>query len=224
MARPFWVAVTGLRAEARLLRALDGTILAGGGDPARLESELRRALAEGAGPVLSFGLAAGLVAPLRPGALVIPDQIVFGEMRYATDPDWNERLRAVLPAAERSALAGVEAPLCRSSDKVALHAATAAVAADMESQLVARLALDRGRPFVAVRAICDPVERGLPPAARIGMRADGGVNVAGVLGSLIARPRQLPELLRVALDARIAMAALARAAEAVASVASAAAT
>ena len=219
MARPFWVAVTGLRAEARLLRAINGTILVGGGDPARLESELSRALGDGAGAVVSFGLAAGLAPLLAPGAVVIPDQIVFGSMRYATDPDWNERLRAVLPAAERSALAGVKAPLCRSSDKVALHAATAAVAADMESQLVARLASGRGRPFVAVRAICDPVERGLPPAARIGMRADGGVDVPGVLASLIARPRQLPELLRVALDARIAMGALARAADAVASVA-----
>jgi adenosylhomocysteine nucleosidase len=219
MARPFWVAVTGLRAEARLLRPLDGTILVGGGDPGRLESELSRALGDGAGAVVSIGLAAGLAPLLLPGALVIPDQIVFGSMRYETDPDWNERLRAVLPAAERSPLAGVEAPLCSSSDKAAHHAATAAVAADMESHRVARVALGCGRPFVAVRVICDPAGRGLPPAARIGMRADGGVNVTGVLVSLLGRPRQLPALWRIALDARIAMAALARAAQAVASLA-----
>ena len=42
------------------------------------------------------------------------------------------------------------------------------------------------------------------------MRDDGGVNVAALLGSLARQPGQLPQLLRLAFDARAARAALFR--------------
>ena len=98
----------------------------------------------------------------------------------------------------------------RPIDKAGLHKATGAVAADMESHLVARLALRARRPFAVLRVIGDPAERALPPAALIGMRPDGHVNLAAVLASLLRNPRQLPDLMRVASDVRIAMSALTR--------------
>ena len=114
-------------------------------------------------------------------------------------------MRSALRDCDSSPLMGVDSPLIHPGDKVQLHSTTGAVAADMESHIVARLAVRAGRPFAVLRVIADPAERGLPPAAVIGMKPGGGVNVIGVLASLLRNPRQLPVLARVATDVRTAM-------------------
>jgi adenosylhomocysteine nucleosidase len=210
MAQRSVVVVTGLLAEARLARLPSGRAIAGGADPRRLEAELGRALSAGARAVLSFGLAAGLEAGRAAGTLVIPAEVVCGTSRYATDPRWSERMRAALGHADPRPLAGVDAPLIRPADKAQLHQSTGAVAADMESHLAARLALRAGRPFAALRVISDPAERGLPPAAVIGIKPDGRVNLAAVLVSLLRHPGQLPDLARIAAEVRTAMQVLRR--------------
>jgi adenosylhomocysteine nucleosidase len=205
MARHFLVVVTGLLAEARLANPASGWAIAGGADAARLETQIDRALSEGAGAVLSFGLAAGLEPGRAPGALVVPQEIIGASGRYATDARWSERIRSALHDCDPSPLIGVDSPLIRPADKVQLHSTTGAIAADMESHIVARLAVRAGRPFAVLRVIADPAERALPAAAVIGMKPGGGVNVAGVLASLLRNPRQLPDLARVATDVRTAM-------------------
>jgi hopanoid-associated phosphorylase len=205
----FVVVVTGLVAEARTAELPSGHAIAGGADPIRLEAELERALADGAQAILSFGLAAGLEAGQAAGTLVIPAEVIGANDRYATDPHWSDRMRAALGNADRRPIAGVDAPLIRPADKSQLHQSTGAVAADMESCGAARLALLAGKPFAALRVICDPAERALPPAAVVGMKADGRVNLAAVTASLLRHPRQLPGLLRVAAEARTAMRVLA---------------
>jgi adenosylhomocysteine nucleosidase len=202
---PFVVVVTGLVAEAHVADSPPGRTIAGGADPIRLEAELSRAIADGAAAVLSFGLAAGLEAGRAAGTVVIPAEVISGNDRYATDPRWSARMRAALGNADRRPVAGVDAPLIRPADKVQLHNTTGAVAADMESHSVARLALLAGRPFAVLRVISDPAERGLPPAAAVGMRPDGRINLAAVLASLLRYPGQLADLARVAAEARTAM-------------------
>jgi len=206
----FVVVVTGLLAEARLAQPLSGRAIAGGGDRVRLEAELDRALEDGAQAVLSFGLAGGLAPQRPPGTLLVPTLVISGSEHYRTDARWTQAMRCALGAADPGPVAGVDSPLFRPIDKAGLHKATGAVAADMESHLVARLALRARRPFAVLRVIGDPAERALPPAALIGMRPDGHVNLAAVLASLLRNPRQLPDLMRVAIDVRIAMSALTR--------------
>lgn len=206
----FVVVVTGLVAEARVADVPAGQVIAGGADPIRLESEFSRALSSGAQALLSFGLAAGLEPGQAAGTLVIPSEVVCGNDRYATDPRWSGRMRAALGHFDARPVAGVDAPLVRAADKVHLHQATGAVAADMESHGVARLARLAARPFAVLRVISDPAERALPPAALVGMKPDGRVNLAAVLASLLRHPGQLPDLARVAAEARIAMRALRR--------------
>jgi len=92
--------------------------------------------------------------------------------------------------------------------KASLGTETGAVAVDMESHVVARLAAQHGVPFAAVRIISDPVERSLPPAALVGMRSDGKADIPAVLRSLWRKPLQLPPLLQTAMDARLAFASL----------------
>ena len=74
----------------------------------------------------------------------------------------------------------------------------------MESHVVARLAAEHGLAFAAVRVIVDPAERAIPPAALVGMNADGRTNVPAILRELIARPAQLTRLARIAFDAFVA--------------------
>src|SRR5438270_759070 len=62
----------------------------------------------------------------------------------------------------------------------------------------------------ACRVIIDPAERTLPPAALVGMRADGRPDVFAVVRSLCQQPRQVFALLRVVADARAARSALFR--------------
>ena len=71
-------------------------------------------------------------------------------------------------------------------------------------------------PFAVLRAIADPAERALPPAALIGLNAAGRPALGRVLLSLASQPGQLPALLQVARDTRRALAALRRAGAALA--------
>ena len=80
-----------------------------------------------------------------------------------------------------------------------------------ESAIVARAAERHGLPFAILRVIADPAHRPLPSAALVAMRADGGIDVAAVLGALLRNPAQLPALIRLGLDSREAFSALVRA-------------
>jgi hypothetical protein len=101
-------------------------------------------------------------------------------------------------------------PVAEPSEKRLLHAQTGAAAVDTESHIAARIAAAYQVPFVACRAIIDAVDKRLPPAALIGLRPDGTADVGAVFRSVARQPSQLPALVRTALDARIARAALYR--------------
>jgi len=78
----------------------------------------------------------------------------------------------------------------------------------MESHIAARVAAVHELPFVAIRAVADPVHRTLPEAA-LGAVLDGGhTNVRAVVRSLAREPRQFVGLMRLGLDARRAQSAL----------------
>ena len=96
------------------------------------------------------------------------------------------------------------------ADKQALASATGALAVDMESHIAARLAAAHGLPFAALRVICDPAGRAIPPAAIAGMREDGGTDLGAILRALLRDPGQLPAMIRLAGDARTAFSFLAR--------------
>jgi adenosylhomocysteine nucleosidase len=97
--------------------------------------------------------------------------------------------------------------------KRTLWVATRAHAIDLESGAVALVARTYGLPFAVVRAICDPAERTLPPAALVALRSDGGIGLMPIIRSLIKRPDQIPGLLALARDAAKARQTLVRMAE-----------
>jgi hopanoid-associated phosphorylase len=155
-------------------------------------------------------VAGGLAPQLSSGSCVVASDVQSEEGSWPTDRGWSERMLSMIPGAVSGALVGVPAPVARPEDKSALHRRTGAVAVDMESHIVARMAAAFNVPFAAIRVITDPAERALPRSALAGMRPDGTTNVGAVLRALARRPADLPALLRTALDARAARAALLR--------------
>ena len=122
--------------------------------------------------------------------------------------------RPLLDVTHRAPLADIaaaEAPVADIAKKAALFEDSGAIAVDMESAIVARAARRHNLPFAILRVIADPAGRSLPNAALSAMRADGEVNIGAVLGGLLRNPRELSSLARLAVDARKAFAALARA-------------
>lgn len=234
--RPALLVVTGLQREAEIA-AGDGVMtLCSGGNPALLRERLSAVFSararEGGAPeqmdripacagtsgeniqaILSFGLAGGLAPGLRAGDVVIASQILSGEERYRADAKWHQAMIAAFNGTlsiHRGAFAGHDAVLTNSADKAALHAATSALAVDMESHIAAEYAQRHGLPFAAIRAISDPAHRSLPELASDALRPDGSVDLMKVISGVLRQPAQIPALIAAGSDSNKAFASLRR--------------
>jgi adenosylhomocysteine nucleosidase len=201
--------VTGLTAEARIAARCGGLVRAGGGTSAGAELAARQLVAEGAEALISFGLAGGLDPAVRPGALVVPWEIIDGGVLFRANP----ALAARFGGLTGHRLLATEAVVSDASAKQRAAHANGAQVVDLESGAVARVATEHGLAFAVVRAICDPVERNLPLAALIALDQKGAIGLMRIAGSLLRHPSQLPNLLGLARDAARAQRTLIEAAD-----------
>ena len=154
--------------------------------------------------IISFGVAGGLASNLRPGDWVVASSVVDAQTSNVTDRAWSNKLLNLIGRARHAPIVGVDDPIAEPAFKRELHRTTGAAAVDMESHVVAKLAAEHGLAFAAVRVIVDPAERTIPPAALVGMNADGRTNIPAILRELVARPAQLLHLAHIAYDAFVA--------------------
>ena len=188
--------VTGLTAEARIAGCLGRTEI-GGGTFAGALAAAERLAAIGVSGLLSFGLAGGLDPALRPGDLVTPAIVLEDGASHQTDP----ALLAALGVGITRKLLGFDVIVSGAGYKAGLFQSTGACAVDLESGAVARVAARHRLPFAVLRAVCDPADRTLTPAALAGLNARGGVAIGAVLLALLRQPGELPALLELARDA-----------------------
>jgi adenosylhomocysteine nucleosidase len=203
------LAATGLERERRIIACPDVEAIAGGGDHRRLEAALER-LAASARGIISMGIAGGLAPGLKAGDWVVADAVLVDGKPVPTDAAWTSRLVARLPGAASGTLFGVDAMVIAADDKAQLHRTTGALAVDMESHVAARVASRHRLPFAVARVVCDAAHRSLPPAARVGMRPDGRMDLPAVLRSLLKQPGQLPALILTGREAERAFGVLLR--------------
>jgi hopanoid-associated phosphorylase len=181
-----------------------------GADAAREAAEGLKTF--GATALMSFGFAGALEPSLNPGDLVLPEFIHTGRL-LEVDLSWRDSLRERLPA-DLSVAGGILTSsvdvLTSGTAKRELALATGACAVDMESGAVAEAAVQAGIPFLAIRAISDPVEFSPPPVLLGVVRPDGRADLARLLPLLLRRALSVSTLLRLAAGSRAASSTLSR--------------
>jgi adenosylhomocysteine nucleosidase len=202
--------VTGLKREARIAAGPEVRAICFGGRPEILRRELNATLDGEVRGIISFGICGALSPALCPGTCIIASEIIGEGVRFATDKSWSGRLRRQLPDAVTGAIAGTASILQSAQAKSELFARTGALAADMESQVAAEFAVQKGLPFACLRAVADSAASNLPPAALAAVTGRGTIDYLAVAASVAKRPGQLGALIRTAGETRQAFAALFR--------------
>jgi len=195
-----------MRAEARIAGKLGWPVAIGGGTADGATGAAERLVAQGVSGLVSFGLAGGLDPVLFPGDVLVPETVLVDGTRVDCDPG----LMARLGGATRHLLLAGEEIVPSADEKRLINRKTGAHAVDLETGAVARAALAHGLPFAVLRAVCDPANCSLPPAAQIALDHRGAIGLWRVLRSILTLPAQIRDLRELAADAKLARAALLR--------------
>jgi adenosylhomocysteine nucleosidase len=192
--------VVGIAAEAKSAHRLSPNVLCSGGQPDVAARQAHALIKTGATTLMSFGIAGGLSSKLRPGSLVVADEILTEFDRYPAVSSCAPMIRAHV-----GPIYGSWEIVATPKEKRAIRKQTGALAVDMESGPVARVAMEAGIPFIAIRAVADPVTHGLPPAALLPLDEKGHPNLLAVFGSILKNPGQIPALIGTGNQTRIAL-------------------
>lgn len=198
--------VVGLASEAKLARRLSPNVLCSGGRPDVAARQALELINGGATTLMSFGIAGGLSPALRPGSRIVATEIITDFDRYPALANCAKIVKAHTGAIYGSwSIAGT------AEEKAEIFARTGALAVDMESGAVARVAMEHDIPFIALRTIADPASHGLPPAALLPLTEAGQPRLLTVLLSVLKNPGQIPGLIRTARETGKALKSLLRA-------------
>jgi adenosylhomocysteine nucleosidase len=158
-------------------------------------------LAEGATALLSWGCAGGLAASLVPGNLILPRTIISADQSVVpADVGWHERLCRILRGYKNfhtGPLAESPTVLSSAAEKRTFSEKFDAIAVDMESASVARTARHAQVPFIAIRAVADPLEMSIPLSALEAINDDGRLQLLKLLHGLARNPAELFLLIRL---------------------------
>lgn len=153
--------------------------------------------------LISWGTAGALSAQLKSGDLVLPDivQATNGK-RYQADNTWLDQLQSALDMvsikAHRGLLVETNSVLNSRLEKSTLSAkASGAIAADMETAAIMKIARENGIPAIAIRSIVDQIDDQLP--AEILRHTDqfGTPRILNILREIIRKPQLLTHLIRL---------------------------
>lgn len=165
-------------------------------------------LAKGATHLISWGCAAGLSHILRPGDLVLADTVMdTNDVKIAIDPDWHGHSKQVLSKSHvvhAGCLLTTAHIVAPSKDKKQLHLKTGAIALDMESAAIAKVAQQHSVPFLAIRVIADSVNTSLPRAINNALNDQGDIVLNKLLLSIAKNPMEIPRLITLGLNFRAA--------------------
>jgi adenosylhomocysteine nucleosidase len=172
-----------------------------GADNARTASELL--IAQGATRLISWGCAAALSETLKPGDLVLPDTLIDAEGNHLDiHADWLVFAKNLLSASLKTYTGSLVESLsivATAKDKKHLHTQTGAIALDMESIAIAKVARRHNLPFLAIRAIADPVNMDLPKAINHSLNNEGDIMLGKLLSFIALHPAELPGLIKLGL-------------------------
>lgn len=176
-----------------------------GAGASNAEAAAQLLIAQGATQLISWGCAGALSANLKSGDLVLADELIDADGAIITiDHEWHRRVRTVLEKAacqssgfalRCGSLLESKTLVTTSDDKQLLHRQSTAIALDMESVAVAKVAHAHAFPFLVIRAIADPVTMDLPQAVSYALNEQGDVQLGKLLTFLLKHPKELKGLI-----------------------------
>jgi hopanoid-associated phosphorylase len=185
-----------------------------GGSPSRAFTGAEHLLRNGADALVSFGIAGALEPTLKPGQIILAENVINGTgKQFKTDAIWYRTLTETLAPHVKftcGSIVTMKNAATTPTEKASLFARTGALAVDMESSGVAAAAARHNIPFIAIRAIADPASRLLPKSALAGLAPDGTTRPLAVLLELALHPWELPGLLLLGRDTSTALGGLRR--------------
>jgi len=172
-----------------------------GPENARLAAELL--INQGAEKLISWGCAAALDTMLQPGNLVLATQLIDeNQALLATDSQWLKSTQQKLQqhlTIQSGGLAESKTLVASCNEKSQLHEKTGAIAVDMESIAVAKVAMHYQMPFLAIRAIADPANMNLPKAISAALNKQGDIELSKLLLFILRHPTEIPGLIKLGL-------------------------
>jgi adenosylhomocysteine nucleosidase len=197
--------------DGAVTRVDDGLLLCVcGAGATRAESAAQCLVANGASALLSWGVCGALVTGLEAGTLLVPGAIIDSDgTALPVSSAWRDRLNNVSSLDVRP-IAETRSLLATPAQKHALARSRHAIAADMESAAVAKLARQARVPFLAVRAVADDCAMSVPAWLTSCMDARGRIELGTFRGLLLRNPRDVNEISSLARGFGAALAALRR--------------
>lgn len=162
---------------------------------------------QGATRLISWGCAGALNVSLQSGNLLLADTLIDAEgTTLEVDALWHRQVRTelekLLALSNKSGFVLHSGTLLESKilvstsrDKQQLHQQTKAIALDMESIAIAKVAKAHALPFLAIRAIADPVTMDLPAAVSYAFNEQCDVELGKLLRFLLTHPSELKGLI-----------------------------
>ncbi|RLA25962.1 MAG: phosphorylase [Gammaproteobacteria bacterium] len=155
----------------------------------------------GAKQLISWGCAGALAPYLKAGDLIIPELIETRENKQlATDTFWSELIVTTLQQCIKCYTGKIVesgSVVALAQDKAEQYQQTGALAIDMESAAVARIAQQANIPFVAIRSIADPANLDLPKAISFAMTDTGVISIARLMKYICIHPTEIPALIKL---------------------------
>jgi len=205
--------VRGLTVTEGLIYLAEGIVIKlSGVGPRRAREAAKNLLEHGATALVSWGCAGALVPTLSPGSLVLPSSVIGADgCSYSPDPAWHGRLLGRVKGyvdLHQGFLAESGTVLRSSEERRALVERTGAMAVDMESGAVARVAQGAHAAFLAVRAIADSADMAIPQSSVGAVDEFGELKLLRLLKELISQPFELFAMIRLGWNFRAAQVTL----------------
>ncbi|MBI4306265.1 MAG: hypothetical protein HY678_08090 [Chloroflexi bacterium] len=172
--------------------------------------------------IVGIGFSGGTAPDLKPGGLVVATEtlqldatgIPGGGLPVPSDPGLIDTAVAAAGGPESLVAKGRIATTPRivhsGPEKRSLGERTGVLAVDLESWHVATVARDAGIPFVAVRAVVDPVDEDLPTFVSHIPHGAAPPAAASALRFVLTNPSRLPGVMRTGFEAAKARQAIAK--------------
>lgn len=206
--------LTNARIHSGRFSELNGNTLIclSGVGPDRAADGATRLIRQGCNALVSWGCSAAIWTELKAGDLIIPERVLSanGEV-FDTDRGWRGGLLGRLAGRQTihtGAITESRTIVATAADKRIVRSRTGAIALDMESAAIARLAARHNLPFVTIRAIADPASMDLPKPVVLALKQNGDLRLPLLLALIARYPSSIPGLIRLGIYFRAAQRSL----------------